>query len=136
MSGGGNLLPINKLKGVEDYNDWKFAMQSYLEHEDLWKCVIGDAEAVRDAKNMAKAKAKLVLAVDKCNYTHIRAAATPNQLWDNLKSAFEDSGLIRKVGLLKKLVTTRLESCDNTEDYIDQICTTAKKLDGLDFTVE
>lgn len=93
MSGGGNLLPIEILKGVEDYNDWKFAMQSYLEHEDLWKCVTGDARAITDEKSMAKAKAKLVLAVDKCNYTHIRAAETPKQVWDNLKAAFEDSVL-------------------------------------------
>ena len=61
---------IEKLKGTEDYNDWKFAMKTYLEHEDLWKCVTGDATATLNERNMAKAKAKLILAVDRSMYTH------------------------------------------------------------------
>jgi len=73
MSSSNNLPPIEKLKGIDDYNNWKFAMQ-YLEHEDLWDCVIGDATAVQNSRNMAKAKAKL--SVDKVNYTHIRDATT------------------------------------------------------------
>ncbi|RYA67841.1 hypothetical protein DD592_27230 [Enterobacter cloacae complex sp. 2DZ2F20B] len=37
-----NYTPvIEKLKGRENYNTWKFGMQAYLEHEDLWGCITG-----------------------------------------------------------------------------------------------
>jgi len=107
------LPPVEKLKGIDDYNDWKFAMQQYLEHEDLWGCVMGDTTAVQNSRNMAKAKAKIVLSVDKVNYTHIRDATTPKEVWDKLKKTFEDKGLTRKVGLLRTLITTQLENCEN-----------------------
>ncbi|KAJ8671099.1 hypothetical protein QAD02_002358 [Eretmocerus hayati] len=110
-------------------------MKSYLEHEDLWKCVEGDVTAVTNERNIAKVKAKWILSVDKSNYSHIRDASTPKQVWYNLKAAFEDSGLTRKVGLLRMLVTTRLENCASTEEYVNKICTTAQKLNSLNFTV-
>jgi len=80
MSSSNNLPPVEKLKGIDNYNDWKFAMQQYLEHENLWGCVIGDATAMQNSRNMAKAKAKLVLSVDKVNYIHIRDAITSKEV--------------------------------------------------------
>ena len=47
--------------------------------------------------------------------------------WVKLKAVFEDSGLTRKVGLLRTLVTTGLESCESVEKYI----TTGHKLNDL-----
>lgn len=94
---------IEKLKGRENYPTWKFAMQAYLEHEDMWRCTD------TDARKMAKAKFKIILCVDVMNYSHIQTATTAKEVWDRLKTAFEDSGLTRKVSLLRSLVTTQLE---------------------------
>jgi len=87
---------------------------------------MGDTTAVQNSKNMAKAKAKIVLSVDKVNYTHIRDATTLKEVWDKLKKTFEDKGLTRKVGLLRTLITTQLENCESTEDYIND-CTEARR---------
>jgi hypothetical protein len=33
------LAGIQKLKGVVNYQDWKFEVQNYLEHRNLWSAV-------------------------------------------------------------------------------------------------
>jgi hypothetical protein len=33
------LAGIQKLKGVVNYQDWKFQVQNYLEHRSLWSAV-------------------------------------------------------------------------------------------------
>lgn len=52
-------------------------------------------------------------------------------MWDNLSAIFEDTGLTRKIGLIRTLVTTQLDSCDSMEDYVNKILTTAHKLAGI-----
>lgn len=135
MSAGNNVPTIEKLKGADDYNDWAFAMQAYLEHEGLWDCVTGDSSETTNETKMAKAKAKLILSVERSNFSHIKNATTAKEIWENLKTIYEDSGLTRKVGLLKTLVTTRLENCASTEDFVDKICCMAQKLNSLGFNV-
>lgn len=123
---------IEKLKGRENYPTWKFAMQAYLEHEDMWGCVQGTTQ---DAKTIAKAKSKIILCVDPMNYSHIQSATTAKEVWDRLQAAFEDSGLTRKVSLLRTLVTSQLENYNSVEEYVNIIMTTSHKLDGLGFKV-
>lgn len=54
-----HLPHIEKLKGVEDFNNWKFAIQSYLELEDLWKNVeVSNTEA--NPRESAKSWRKLI----------------------------------------------------------------------------
>jgi len=36
------LATIDKLKGRENYDSWKFAVQCYLELEGLWTCISTD----------------------------------------------------------------------------------------------
>lgn len=67
---------------------------------------------------------------------HVRDAATAKEVWDKLCAAFEDSGLTRKVGLLRTLITTQLENCGSVEEYVDRIITTAHKLNELSFEVK
>lgn len=126
---------IEKLQGRENYASWKFAMRALLEGEDLWGCVQGTKEHVADAKKMAKTKSKIVLAVDKRNYSHIRAALTPKQMWQDLQKAFEDKGLTRRVTLLRTLTSIKLEQCKSMEEYIAKITDTALKLTEIGFAI-
>lgn len=123
---------IEKLAGRENYNSWKFAMRALLEHEDLWNSVLGTEQ---DEVKNRKARSKIILLVETINYVHIENATTAKQAWDNLKAAFEDSGLTRKVGLLRQLVTTRLDGCNSIDEYVNTIITTANKLNGIGFAV-
>lgn len=71
-------------------------------------------------------------------YVHIQDTATAKEIWDKLKKVYEDSGLLRKVGLglLHTLVTTRLESYSSVEEYVSTIISTAHKLNGMSFEVK
>ncbi|XP_061380936.1 uncharacterized protein LOC133319700 [Danaus plexippus] len=124
---------IEKLSGRDNYPTWKFSVQTYLEHEELWDCVESSNEV--DVKKDTKAKSKIILLVDPINYIHIQQAKTAKEVWDNLAKAFDDKGLTRRVGLLRDLITTTLDGCQNIEDYVNRIMSTALKLRNIGFIV-
>lgn len=66
-------------------------------------------EAVEPASDR-KVRAKVILLLEPVNYVHVKKAKTAQEVWGNLKRAFEDSGLTRRIGLLNKLVKTDLMS--------------------------
>lgn len=68
MSSNASAFSIDKLIGRDNYSTWKFAVQTYLEHEELWECVEGTNV---DQKKDKKAKSKIILLVDPINYVHI-----------------------------------------------------------------
>ncbi|EFN71138.1 hypothetical protein EAG_10667, partial [Camponotus floridanus] len=78
-------MQIEKLAGRKNYASWKFTMQAYLQSEDLWDCVEGDAEYINDTKKMTKVKAKIILSVEKQNYSHIQGTTTLKEAWTKLK---------------------------------------------------
>ena len=131
-----NLGHIEKLVGRENYSSWKFAMQAYLECDDLWGCITGEATYLADQKKMNKAKAKIILSMDKQNYSHIQDTVTPKDAWEKLESVFEDSGLTRKVVLLRTLTSTKLVDCRSVEEYVNRITNTAHKLKEADLEVK
>ncbi|KAL0849649.1 hypothetical protein ABMA28_013903 [Loxostege sticticalis] len=133
MSSNNTMALIEKLTGRENYPTWKFAVQTYLEHEELWSCV--SSKVVTDSKLDTKAKSKIILLVNPINYVHIQEATTAKEVWDNLAKAFDDKGLTRRVGLLRELITTTLENCQSIEEYVNKIMTTAHKLRNIGFLV-
>lgn len=127
-----NPFHIERLTGRENYANWKFAVKAYLELEGLWKCVTGDNT---DAEKEIRAKSKLILLLDPINYVHIQNATTSKDVWTNLEHAFDDSGLTRRVALLRDLITTTLDSSKSIEDYVNKIMSTAHKLRNINFDV-
>jgi len=127
-----SLAQIEKLKGRENYDSWKFAVQTYLEHEELWECVTGEEN---DTKKVTKAKSKIILLIEPVNFVHVLSAKTAADVWKSLKTAFDDSGLTRRVSLLRTLITTKLEDCGSVETFVDKIITTAHKLSGCGLEV-
>lgn len=130
-----SMVQIEKLQGRENYATWSFAVRTYLEHEDLWKCVdgaVGEFDKVEDTK----ARTKIILLVDSVNYIHIQEAKTAKEVWSNLRKSFDDSGLTRKVGLLRELITTDLEGCGSVETYVNKVITCAHKLRNIGFIVD
>lgn len=138
-SGASGSSVVERLLGRENYSSWKFAMKAYLTHDELWDVVVEQPQASEAdnswKKRDQKAHSRIVLSVDKINYSHIRDTKTAAEAWLALESAFEDSGLTRRVGLLKVLVTTTLEKCRSIDDYCDRIITTAYKLNEMKFPV-
>lgn len=129
-----NLLSsIPKLRGRENYDEWAFVAENYLVINSLNKCIDGSEE---DATIDSKAKAQLILSIDSSIYVHIKSAKTSKDLWNKLKTLYDDSGYTRKIGLLRCLISTRLENCDYMEGYVNQIIETAQKLQGTGFKID
>lgn len=134
------LSSIEKLKGRENFNTWQFSMQTYLELEDLLDSVVS-GYVVKDPVNLeerqanTKARAKLILMLEPENYVHSQNCTTAKEVWDQLKTTFEDSGLSRKVSLLRALITTKLNDCDSVGDYVSKILSTAHKLNSIKFNL-
>lgn len=136
MSSNNSLMSIDKLTGRDNWTSWSFAVKAYLQHEELWECIEIEDNKTPDAKKDLKAKSKLILLVDPMLYVHIQDAKTSKEVWQNLSKAFQDSGLLRKVGLLKDLINTTLESSASVEDYVNKIMTSAHKLRNISFQVD
>ncbi|KAG5865006.1 hypothetical protein JTB14_000927 [Gonioctena quinquepunctata] len=66
------------------------------------------------------------------NYDSWKETKTTKEACENLAKAFEDTGLRRKVGLLRTLISTRLEDCPSVEEYVNKIIQTAYKLSCID----
>lgn len=116
---------IEKLHGRENYSSWAYAMENYLEIEDLWGCVTGD---IIDDSKCRKTKGRIVLNIDTRLYDHFRDLASPHDIWEKLKTLFADSGLDRRIGLIRQLSHTKLVTCASMEDYVNKIMSAARKL--------
>lgn len=126
---------IEKLKGNENDHTWSFAVRTLLELHGLEKCIIDGENGEKDAEKIKKANARITLSVCPSIYAHIQMATTAEELWTKLKVMFQDSGLVRRIGLLCKLTTIRLET-SSMNDYVTQITETANKLNGIGFPVD
>lgn len=59
----------------------------------------------------------------------IQECTTAVDIWEK----YQDKGLCRKIGLLHSLISTRLESCDGIQQYVDEILNHSSKLSGIGF---
>lgn len=126
------MTVVSKLLGRENYNDWAFTVENYLIIEGLWNSVLGMEED--DEKN-TKAKAKLLLTFDPTLFIHVKEAEDAKEIWETLKKMYDDSGFIRKITLLRSLISVRLDNCDSMTSYINQIIETSQKLRGTGFKI-
>ncbi|KAL0819491.1 hypothetical protein ABMA28_007591 [Loxostege sticticalis] len=127
------LQPIEKLRGSENYSNWKFLMKMILIHEELW-CYVentGNVDTEVNKQKSQKALAKICLSVQPAVFSHVRNAQTPHEAWNNLKKAFEDSGLCRRLGLLRSVFATKLNECDGMEGYLNKITSLSQQLQDI-----
>ncbi|XP_072936030.1 uncharacterized protein [Epargyreus clarus] len=128
-----NPFHIDRLVGRDNYVTWKFAVEAYFKLEDLWDCIDGTNV---DKKKETKAHSKLILLLDPINYVHVQSATTCKGVWESLQQAFDDSGLYRKVALLRDLITSTLDSSRDVDDYVTKIMSTAHKLRNIHFSID
>lgn len=128
---------IAKLVGRENFLTWQFAVRAYMEHEGLWNCVhVEQGEQLdTDPERLRKSKSKLVLLIDPINFVHIQNCQTAQQIWDTLKDTFSDSGLLRRVGLIRTLISTKLTDCASVAEYVQIIMNTSHKLREINCAV-
>lgn len=118
------------LKGRENYDTWRIAAKSYLVIQGLWKFIEREPAENKpeEVQDDLKAWSELNLLLDEIIYTYIADTTTAKAAWEALEKAFQDSGVCRKVGLLKQLVELKMEDCDSTEDYVSKMMMIAQKV--------
>lgn len=136
MTSHNYMFNLEKLNGRDNFATWKFSAKTYLEHEGLWNCVEPPSGVVVEPAKDVLARSKLILLINSQNYVHIQDCKTAREVWINLHKAFDDNGLTRKVGLLKELINTSLDSSTNIEDYVSKIMSAAHKLRNINFNVD
>ena len=124
-------MSIEKLKGSENYHTWIFAMKNVLTYKGLINCV--DPVTETDVDKIANCKALIVLSVDTSIYVHIQNCITASDIWKALKRLYDDKGLSRKIGLLRNLISARLDNCDSMQAYVEHIKCYSNKLSGVGF---
>lgn len=127
------LSSVPKLLGRENYDEWAFAVENFFIIEGLSACMDGTEE---DPVIVTKTKAKLVLTIDPSLFTHIKDAKTPKDVWQKLKTLYDDNGFTRKIGLLRTLISLRLETCESMESYVNQLVETAQRLRRTGFQID
>lgn len=128
------IMPtINKLKGMEDYNDWKFAMKMLLLREKLWTCIqiCPDPNKVDEIDRDSEALSLICLYVEPNIYPYVRETETAKHAWDNLARVFEDKGVNRRISLLDSLLGEKLNNHNSIHDYVTAVMTTANKLKDI-----
>lgn len=138
MSSSQNL-GFKKLNGRENYDTWKISAKSYLTIKGYWKWMqaeLSSSSSATDIENEAKARSELTLLLDESMYSYIDEDDTAKKQWESLKAAFEDSGLTRKVAILQKLVSLKLNDCDSMEDYINRMVSLWSKVKRVGFKID
>lgn len=124
---------FKKLKGSENYHTWAYAVRNLLTLKGFQSFIDAESTDSTQTTQRDQCKATLALSVDESVYVHIQCHDTPFKMWKALKDLYEDKGLSRKIGLLRKLISTRLETSESMQSYIDDIMTLSAKLTGVGF---
>jgi ribonuclease HI len=123
---------LEKLTGSQNYHTWEFQIRKYLQLKKLSDCIT-DPVKEKDAAKLAECEAIISLAVDKRLIPHIRNAKSASEVWKTLERLYADTGLTRRVGLLRSLMSTRYEGDMNA--YLDMIMDLSNKLAGTGFEI-
>lgn len=133
-----SIRSFSKLRGRENFDIWKISAKSYLVIKGLWSCILKapNAEKMDEMEKDLKALSELTLLLDESIYSYIAGATTAKSAWENLEKSFEDSGLSRKVELLKQLVKLSLADCESVEDYVSRMVTTSLKVEKAGLKID
>lgn len=137
-----STMPQNlfvKLRGRENFDQWKISAQSYLVIKGLWKFIettLASDASTDDQNSDLKAKSELTLLIEPHNYTYVADRTTAKECWDALSEAFEDSGTTRKVALLQQLVSNKLDHYDSMEQYVNKTLLLSIKVKKVGFNLD
>lgn len=130
------ILPAQKLKGRENYNDWKFQLQNILVLDNLWPAIEGYDEDDKTSNDVRKrrdekALAKINLSVDRCVIPLVIKAKNAKEAWDALAKAYDDKSLYSRLKLLRRLCNINLIKFKSMEEYVNEILNLSQQLSAM-----
>lgn len=138
----GKDFDIIKLKGSENFHTWKFAVEAVFDFKGLGDALVPKATTTptvpkeSDDTKLTQAKALLKLAVEPHIYAHLEGCADALAIWTKLKTLYEDRGLLRRITLLRELISIRLEENDGIQEYVDSMRAASNRLAGIGFKLD
>ncbi|CAB0004134.1 unnamed protein product, partial [Nesidiocoris tenuis] len=130
-----SIMYIERLKGRENFSEWKFQMTNVLKHEGLWQCIIGVTDEKATAEQLArkeeKALSKINLSLDRSAYPFVMKCTTASAAWKALESAFEDKGLHRRIQLLRRLCSLRFTDFKDMQEYVNEALYISQQLNTI-----
>ena len=132
MATGGNHnhTSLEPLKGAENFATWKIQCKMALMRDGLWGFVTGTEERPpdRDVANLAKYKKQLdkavatvVLAVDPSLLYLLGEPSCPVTVWNTLCAQFQRKTWANKLHLRKKLYALKLQEGGSVQKHIKAI---------------
>lgn len=111
---------IQKLSN-SNYAMWKLEMEMVLETMELWFVVEENAPnpvTPEWKKADRKARANIVLAIERGQYPLIRSCATAREVWDALKAYHEKQTVETQLSLLCRLCDAKMEEGGDVEKHL------------------
>lgn len=119
---------IEKLEGVSNFLNWKFAIKMLLTMDGLWNTIEGtETDPVRDQRALAR----IALCIKPALYQYIRNATTAKEAWKSLADIFENKGLLRRVLLLRQLHRIDYTQFSSMSEYIQGVMTLVQQLTDI-----
>lgn len=131
-------LTFKKLTG-NNFPNWIFSVECMLVELDLWDVVISKELDLTDPiikRKDERAKAKICLACDESVYPVIRSAKTAYETMNCLKTAYANSGLMRRLTLMKKLLSNELNKSSGMQEYVNNTLAIQQQLTAIGAGVE
>lgn len=132
-------IPFDRLKGRENYAEWKIGAKAHLIIKGLWKHCLQEPTSTATTAEMAsdlRALGEITLLLEPSNYTHIDGKENAKEAWDSLEKAFEDKGVGRRVAVLQQLVSLKQKDCASMEEYVQKMCTLWAKVKSAGFKID
>ena len=141
------LNTVERLKGLQNYNLWKFQITVLLESNGSLNVVTGAARKPRPTedtdgklleawlKKDACGKKMLILTIDRSLQSHIMNYTTANQMWSKICEMFEKKGELRKNKLLQAFYSAQYEKGTSIIDHVSKIENLYHQLKEVDPTM-
>lgn len=136
MASNSMNFPFEKLRGRENFDVWRRQAKSSLIIKKCWKVVEKGVTGDQDNDSNELALAEITLMIEPSNYAHIAKAKTAKEAWDSLVRAYEDTGLTRKVELLKQLVQLKLGDFTSMQEYVNTMILTSIKVNNTGLNID
>lgn len=126
-----HTISFEKLRGRDNYNAWKRNVKSYLVIKDLWSCTYEELTATSSAAEKCrdlKCLSEITLLIDSHVFSYIDGKETAKGAWDALEKSLSESGLSRRVALLKQFTNTVLSDFGSMEQYVTEMLSLSSRV--------
>lgn len=116
-------LGFDRLKGRENFSEWKIGAKAYLISKGHWKYVKEAlTESAEERLKLAdqKALAEIILLMDPSLYSYIENIDEAKKAWDKLTEIFEETSAYGAVCQFEKWILVKLSECASITEYVNK----------------